>query len=94
MQTNIAAIGRINRVDESPLRTVQQTRTDHFSAFIQRQVRFPQMTYCRTERQPIQILDDADFLCVRGRSPIALECAFKSGLDVTFTKYFVVIFIY
>ena len=58
---------------------------------IERQIDFAQMRYECVPTETIQVLNDAEALRVRLRSPIALECFAQSRLHIALSEEIAVI---
>ena len=88
VQTNAAAIGRVDGINVSPMRTVQNTRPHQLDTAVQWQIGFAQMIERRIERKPVQILDNTDAFGMGLRPPIPLEGLLEPLFQIPLTENF------
>ena len=73
VEADVAAVWRVKRVDDAPLRGVEVARAEHLGAGVERQVDLAQLRQERVEREPREVLDQAWSAGALLGTPLALE---------------------
>ena len=82
VEPHIPAVGGVERVDDPPLRAVEQPRTDHLGAGVHGEVDLAALRERRVERKPIQVLDHPRSLGVGLGAPVSLERLAEPGFHI------------